>query len=94
MIVRYILPFLFQLFRRTTDTPIRAAVREVEQITIDLSSVDFKIFRSTRGFFGPKIYEVEFDLVMVVENDFGYMQFYAECQGQRIGEVRVEIGHS
>ena len=64
---------------------------------VDLSSVDFSVFkkREIESPYLPRkmiFYDVEFDLVTVMEDDLGYMYFRTVVGGKLVGESRFRFG--
>ena len=75
------------------------AVVPLGDVVVDLSNVDFDRFDS-KEYDSPyalgkvKKYRVDFDLVILVEDNLGYMHFRAVAQGKKIGEARLVFSDS
>jgi len=70
------------------------AVSHLANVKVDLSSVDFDRFDSKEvdspyALGKVRKYRVDFDLVILVEGDLGFLHFRAVAQGKKVGEARL-----
>lgn len=57
----------------------------------DFTSVDFSLFQYKWLPNRSLIYRVEYTLVVIPEDDLGWMHFHIECQGKMVGEATLKF---
>lgn len=73
-------------------------VRQVRVIDIDLTALDLTTFPSKKKpetghpYKADRYYRVEYEVVIVPEDDLGYMHFKVLVKGEQVGEARLRIG--
>lgn len=58
---------------------------------MDFTSADFDLFQYTWLADGSLLYKIDYTMVVIPEDDLGWMQLRIECQGQPVGEARLKF---